>query len=313
MKQFTSIIIGSATTENGIHFRKTSFLTESNREHIENCVHTFISLKFSLAFNNLVRMTCCPKKDIPEGLWKNINLSPDVIPEHAWNTFVNELRYQYKMAHPMFMTEFIVPTECSAAYDTLASHTSEVAAYMFYKKAEAFLDDHIQSSIGQDHISHTFNRLNWRSKDPETNRIQQIKGLKRLYLKDYEATYFYNHLENCIALLQSMLDYMKMNPTPPVMEPPKMDMIKDDDLPFFFGPSDAQVISERSFLDLSLENVLAYEKDFLGFVLNNDVACQNQLDAAGFDMELVRSKSAAIHWVINAHNEMVKAIEALTK
>lgn len=316
MRKFTSIIIGNATSENGIHFRKTSFLTESNHEHIENCVRTFISLNFSLAFKNLVKMTCCPKKDIPDELWEDIQLSPEVVPDHAWNTFVKELRYQYKITNPMFMTEFTVPPECSGAYDALATHTSEVAAYMFYKKASSFLYDHIQSTIGQDHISDTFNRLNWHSRDPEANKIQQIKGLRRLSLRDYEAIYFYEHLEKCITLLQSMLDSVKMGSSSSAMEPYEKAMAKDDDLPFFFGTPDAKASTatpEKSFLELSLENVLAYEKAFLGFVLNNDVTCQKQLDAAGFDMEQVRSKSAAIHWVINSHNEMAKAIEALTK
>lgn len=312
-----TLVFGNATTDNNhIHFRKTSFLTESNRMQIEKCVHAFIELPLSFAFHDLVKMTCYPKKDIPEEFWENIHLTPELIPEEAWPSFVNELRYQYKIRNPVFMTEFMVPTECSAAYDTLVSDTSEVAAYLFYKKASTFLYDHINAPIGVNHINDTFNRLNWHARDPEVNRVQQIKGLRRLSLRSYEADYFYNHLGKCINLLQSMLDYMQKDEQSSILETAAEAVANDNDLPFVMGDPDGKVVTEskeKSFLELSLENLLTYEKDFLGFLLSNDADCQNRLHAAGFNMEHVLSKSIAICWVIHSHNEMEKAIEALSK
>ena len=316
MKTNTSIILGNASTSNTIHFRKQSFITEINRSHLEKCIRTFITLPIPSAFYTLVKMTCLQKKDIPQELWENIHLDPSLIPDKAWNSFLNELRYQYKITHPTFMAEFIIPDECLVAYDNLVSHTSEVAAYLFYKKVSDFLYDHIEADIGQDHITDTFNRLTWHSRNTEVNRIQQIKGLKRFSLKEYEAIYFQNHLEECIALFQSIWSYVQMDEPPCTMDPVKFSEADDDDLPFFFVDSNNTPVTEtkeKPFLELSLENILAYEKDFLDFILNQDKACKTRLHDAGFDMEQVLSKTFAIHWVLRTHSEMEKALEALYK
>ena len=315
MKKFTSIVIGNATTGNNeIHFRKTSFLTESNRTHLEECVHAFIKLPISSAYSDLVRMTCCPRENISKALWEDIHLNPELIPEEEWTSFVNELRYQYKITHPAFMTEFTVPAECSAAYDALASTTSAIAAYMFYKKADTFLCDHISSAIGQDHISDTFNRLTWHSRDAEINRAQKIKGLRRLSLKEYEALYFYDHLDKCIALLQSMQVYMQKDEQPSVLEPAEKEVAKDNDLPFVMEtPKNTENIKtpEKTYLELNKENILAYETDFFEFVFNNNEDSLNRLHAEGFDTNQVRSKAVAIFMILRAHRDMIEAEKAL--
>lgn len=316
MKTQTTIILGNADTCTNIQFRKKGFLTESNREHIEECVHAFISLPIPIAFQNLVKMTCWPKKNIPKELWENIHLDPSLIPDKAWNSFVNELRYQYKITHPHFMTEFYIPDECMAAYDGLVSHASEVAAYMFYKKISTFLYDHIEHTIGQDHISATFNLLHWHSRDTDVNKSQQIKGLLRLSLKEYEAIYFHDHMEQCIALFQSLWDYMEADEQPSAMGPAEIPILDDADLPFFFGdPTNTEVTepAEQSFLELSKENILEYETDFYNFVVNNDEDSLNRLQTAGFDTNQLRFKSVAIFRVLRAHRDMLEAVEALSK
>lgn len=308
-----TFVFGNATTGNTpIHFRKTSFLTESNRTQIEECVHAFIELPISFAFHDLVKMTCYPKKDISESFWKSIRLTPDLIPDKAWPSFVNELRHQYKLRHPIFMTEFVIPDECLAAYNALISETSEVAAYLFYKKASTFLYDHINAPIGMKHINDTLNRLNWHARDAEVNQFQQLRGLRRLSLRDYEANYFCNHLDKCITLLNSMLDYLQKKVHPSVNVPVDAD---GSDLPFIMGESDNKAVTEiakKTFLELSLENLLAYENDFWGFILNHNEDCQKKLQEAGFDMDQVHSKNIAIYRVIHTHSEMVKAIEDLS-
>lgn len=317
MKKSTSFVIGNASTgNNNIHFRKTSFLTESNRTHLEECVRTFIAMPIPLAFHTLVKMTCCPKEDIPVAFWEDIQLNPDFIPNKAWDTFVNELRYQYKITHPTFMTEFTVPSECLAAYDALSSDTSEIAAYMFYKKANTFLYNHIRHAIGKQHISDTFNRLAWHSRDDEVNRIQQLKGLRRLSLREYEAIYFYNHLKKCTSLLQSMQDYMQKDEQPTVMEPAKKEYSKNNDLPFFISFPDDKAVTqtvEKTSLEINKENILAYETDFFNFVFNNDEDSLNRLHNVGFNMNQLRFKAVAISRVLRAHREMIEAIEALSK
>lgn len=309
MKTHATIVLGNAASPSNIIFRKKCFLTESNRKQIEECVRAFIDLSIPIAFKNLVKMTCCPKNEIPKEFWENIQLDPNLICDQTWNSFVSELRYQYKITHPYFMEEFIVPDECVGAYDILVSHTSEVAAYMFYKKVSNFLYDHISSPIGQDHISDTFNRLTWHSRDANANRFHQIKGLRRLSLRDYEAAYFYDHLDECIALFQNMWNYMLMDEQPSVTEPAKFPMT-DDDLPFFFGN---QATEEKSFLELSKENILEYETDFFKFVFSNDDDSLNRLQTAGFDINLLRFKAVAIYRVLRAHRDMLEAVEALSK
>ena len=316
MKKFTSIVLGNAANPNNIQFRKKSFLTESNRAHLEECIHTFISLPIPIAFQNLVKMTCWPKKDIPKELWENIHLDPKIIPDNAWNSFVNELRYQYKITHPFFMTEFYIPDECMSAYEDLVSHTSEVSAYLFYKKVSTFLYDHIQAPIGQDHISATFNLMNWHSRDADANRGQQIRGLRRLSLKELEVIYFHHHLEQCTALFQSLWDYMKAEEHPPAMGPAEIPVGDDADLPFFWDEPKTTAVTEpaeQSFLELSKENILEYETNFYNFVVNNDEDCLNRLQTVGFDTNQLHVKAVAIFRVLRAHRDMLEAVEALSK
>lgn len=315
MKNSTSIILGNATTDNiqHIHFRKMNFLTESNRTHLEECIRTFITLSIPFAFHDLVQLTCYPRKDIPVRVLEEIKLNPELIPDDAWNSFVNELRYQYKITHPTFMTEYNVPDECLAAYEALVSSTSEVAAYMFYKRADTFLYDHIRSDIGLQHISNTINQLSWHSRDPEINRVKQLKGLRRLSLKEYEAIYFHNHLEKCITLLQSMKDIMQIDVMATVKKPVQVKVI---DLPFVMEIPDNTVTPEpakKSSLELTKENILKYEADFLSSVLGNNKDSLNRLKNAGFDTEKIRIKAVIIFRIICAHREMADAVEALSK
>ena len=260
-------------------------------------------------------MTCWPKQNIPKELWENIQLDPKCVPDRAWNSFVNELRYQYKITHPHFMTEFYIPDECMSAYENLVSHTSEVAAYLFYKKVSTFLSDHIEHAIGQDHISDTFNRMTWHSRDADVNKSYQIKGLRRLSLKEFEVTYFHDHLEQCVALFQSLWDYMKADEHPSVMGPSEIPFEDDSDLPFFFGDSKVTAVTkpaEQSFLELSKENILEYETDFYNFVVNNDEDSLNRLQTAGFDTNQLRVKVVAIFRLLRAHRDMLEAVEALS-
>lgn len=314
--KFTSIVISNAANPNNINFRKKTFLTESNRAQLEECVHAFIALPIPVAFQNLVKMTCWPKKDIPKELWENTHLDPNIIPDNTWNSFVSELRYQYKITHPFFMTEFYIPDECIPAYEDLIRHTSEVAAYLFYKKVSTFLYDHISAPIGQDHISATFNLINWHSRDADANRNQQIRGLRRLSLREYEALYFYGHLEKCIALFQSLWDYMNADEHPPAMGPAEIPVGDDADLPFFFGDSTNTAVTEpsrQSFLELSKENILEYETEFYHFVCNSDDGSLNRLQTAGFNTNQLRIKAVAIYRILRAHRDMLEAVEALSK